>query len=63
MSLFWQGKSPLKIITSDASTQVDFVLVESQTQTELNDDSMVCVSCQTSFDYDGAWNHEVLLEL
>ncbi|XP_061715019.1 RAB11-binding protein RELCH homolog isoform X2 [Cydia pomonella] len=59
VSLFW-GNSAINVPKTDASTETDWQCSEMECQTECDDN--VCVSCQTSFQNDTDWNHEVLIQ-
>lgn len=56
VSLFRGKSSPLSVLKTDASTEMDWQYVNVDCQTEM--DGNVCVSCQTTVD-DGDWSHEV----
>lgn len=57
VSLFWGNATGISATKIDASTDMDCSYCEAECQTDSDDN--VCVSCQTSFDNDAEWNHEV----
>ncbi|KAI8426152.1 hypothetical protein MSG28_005099, partial [Choristoneura fumiferana] len=60
VSLFWGNATGISAAKTDASTEMDWSYCEVECQTDSDDN--VCVSCQTSFDNDAEWNHEVLIQ-
>ncbi|XP_047993137.1 RAB11-binding protein RELCH homolog isoform X3 [Leguminivora glycinivorella] len=59
VTLFW-GNSAVNVPKTDASTETDWQSSDMECQTECDDN--VCVSCQTSFQNDTDWNHEILIQ-
>ncbi|KAI8426155.1 hypothetical protein MSG28_005099 [Choristoneura fumiferana] len=57
VSLFWGNATGISAAKTDASTEMDWSYCEVECQTDSDDN--VCVSCQTSFDNDAEWNHEL----
>ncbi|XP_032520381.2 RAB11-binding protein RELCH-like isoform X2 [Danaus plexippus] len=56
MSLFWGSTRSLSVPKADVATYTDFSCIDSECQTDL--DENVCVSCQT-LDHETDWSHEV----
>ncbi|XP_063535274.1 RAB11-binding protein RELCH homolog [Cydia strobilella] len=59
MSLFW-GNSTINVPKTDACTETSWQCSDMECQTDCDDN--VCVSCQTSFQTDTDWNHEILIQ-